>query len=276
MTHARIVFFGFRHVHIHALYRRALEDARVEIVACIEPDAQARAAAAQALGITFSPCTYEQILNDPTVDTVAIGCAYGDRGEAVRMALEHGKHVIADKPICTSRAELDVIERLASERQLTVACMLDLRYLPQVRRVQQLLDEGSLGEIRNITVGGQHCIDYANRPAWYFENGMHGGTINDLAIHGIDLIRMLTKKEFVTVDAARVWNSFANKHSHFKDCAMVMARLDGGVGVLADVSYSAPTQVFTMPTYWEFRLWCEEGLISFCYADYLTKKAIPI
>ncbi len=32
---------------------------------------------------------------------------------------------------------------------------------------------------------------------------------------------------------------------------------------MADVSYSAPHQVFSMPTYWNFKIWCEKGLIAF-------------
>ena len=45
-----------------------------------------------------------------------------------------------------------------------------------------------------------------------------------------------------------------------------MARLDGGASLLADVSYSAPSQAFSMPTYWEFRFWCEKGMLTFSYA----------
>ena len=45
---------------------------------------------------------------------------------------------------------------------------------------------------------------------------------------------------------------------------MFMAELTGGVGLLADVSYSAPSQVFSMPTYWDFKIWCDKGLLTFC------------
>ena len=95
---------------------------------------------------------------------------------------------------------------------------------------------------------------------------MHGGTVNDLAIHGIDLVRMLTGEEITHIDAARTWNAYAYKHKSFKDCAVFMARTQSGASVLADVSYSAPSQVFSMPTYWEFTFWCEKGMLRFSYA----------
>ena len=87
-----ILFCGFRHSHIFSLYRRANRCDRVEILACVEPDEAARAEAEATLGAVFSQESYETLLADPRVDVVAIGCAYGHRGEAVIRALEAGKH----------------------------------------------------------------------------------------------------------------------------------------------------------------------------------------
>jgi len=62
--------------------------------------------------------TYQDILDDSNVDIVAIGDYFGIRGEMVMSALQSGKHVICDKPICTNLHELDVIESLALENGL--------------------------------------------------------------------------------------------------------------------------------------------------------------
>lgn len=264
MKRCSILFNGFRHGHVHALYRKVIASEAAVVVGCIEQDDAARAAAEAALGATFSTKSYEEWLASD-IDAVAIGGTYGSRGAAIIRALEAGKHVIADKPICTSLAELQRIRALATEKNLVVACMLDLRDLPQTETARQVLYSGRLGAVRNVSFNGQHCIDYAHRPRWYFEEGQHGGTINDLAIHGIDLVRRLTGQEFARVDAARTRNAYATEHPDFKDCATFMAQLTDGTQVLADVSYSAPSQVFSMPTYWEFRFWCELGLLTFHY-----------
>lgn len=262
----KILFNGFRHGHINGLYQKALTCDFVEIAGCIEPDPIARQTAQEKLGASFSDKSYDYWL-DSDIDVVAIGCAYGERGEAVIQALSAGKHVIADKPICTSMQQLETIERLCAEKNRKLICMLDLRYLPQSITAKQLLQSGRLGQVRNVAFNGQHCIDYGNRPGWYFVDGMHGGTINDLAIHGVDLVRMLTGLEFSQIDAARTWNAYANKHPEFKDCALFMAQLENGAGVLADISYSAPSQAFSMPSYWEFRFWCDHGMLTFNYKD---------
>lgn len=267
MKKLKILFCGFRHGHINSLYKIVAESELAEIAGCVEPDCEAREAAEKNLGAVFSDKSYDEWLASDGIDAVAIGNAYGDRGSAVIKALRAGKHIIADKPVCISLEELADIRRLSEEKDLKIACMLDLRYLPQTVAAKKLLDSGRLGEIRNISFNGQHALNYGTRAKWYFEEGMHGGTINDLAIHGIDLVRMLTGREFEKTDAARVWNSYAYAHKHFKDSALFMARLEGGAGVIADISYSAPSQVFSMPTYWEFRIWCEKGLLTFNFID---------
>ena len=198
----KILFYGFRHGHINALYRKVEASPLFEIAGCIEPNDAARAAAETNLGAQFSGKTYTEWLATD-IDAVAIGCAYGERGRAVIEAMKAGKHVIADKPVCTSLDELNTIRALTEQNGTKLACMLDLRYLPQTLRAKEILESDLLGGVRNIAFNGQHCIDYARRPAWYFEPGMHGGTINDLAIHGIDLVRLLTGMEIVHIDAAR-------------------------------------------------------------------------
>lgn len=265
----RMLFYGFRHGHIYGLYDKAYADPDIDIVACAEPDAEARDAAEKRLGITLRGEGLDALLGEMggDIDTVAICTRYGDRGGAVIAALKAGKHVICDKPVCTSLSELCEIRRLSEERGLCVACMLDLRYTPAARTAKRLFDEGMLGQVRGVSINGQHYIDPKGRPSWYFEAGMHGGTINDLAIHGIDLTRWLTGLEFTEVDGVRSWNAFAVSHKDFKDCAMFMARLDNGAEVIADVSYSAPSQAFSLPSYWEFRFWCERGMLTFCYND---------
>ena len=259
----KILFYGFRHGHIIGLYKKAVESKRVEVVASIEDDKDAREKIEMDHGIVFDKeHSYEEWL-EQDIDIVALGGTYGDRGPAAIKALKAGKHIILDKPICIKEEELAQMERIAKEKNLKIASMLDLRYLPAARRAKEILDSNELGEVKNVSFTGQHCLNYGTRPAWYFEKGKHGGTLNDLAIHGVDLIMDLTGLSFSKINAARVWNSFATQEPDFKDCGIFMAELENGAGVLCDVSYSAPTQVYLTSIYWNFKFWCEKGLLTF-------------
>ena len=261
----KILFYGFRHGHMDGLYRMVQSRPGTEIVACAEENAEAAAAAEARLGLRTDPRSYAELLQTDC-NVVAIGGAYTDRGQAAIAALRAGKHLISDKPLCTSTDELREIRALSRSLNRKIAVMLDLRYLPQALRAREVLRSGMLGEVRSISFDGQHCIDYDHRPSWYFE-GKHGGTVNDLAIHGIDLVRWLTGLEWGQADGIRTWNAFAVRHPDFYDSAMILARLSNGAEVSADVSYSAPQSAFTLPTYWSFRFWCERGMMTFHYTD---------
>lgn len=276
----KILFYGFRHVHIEGLYQKAVKNEKLEIVACLEEDKTAENQVAKKLGIVFDGKSYEHWLNTD-VDIVAIGGRYGDRGNAVIKALKAGKHVIADKPLCTTLKQYEEIKKLCKEKNLKIACMFDLRYLPAARRAKEYFASGKLGQVRNVSFIGQHCLDYDNRPRWYYEKNMHGGTINDLSIHGIDLITHLTGLSVEKILAARTWNAFATEQPNFKDCAMFMANLTGGAGLMADVSYSAPMQIYDSDVYWNFKFWCDKGMLTFHYSDnrvfvYEHDKSEPI
>lgn len=260
----KIAIVGCRHGHIFALYSLIKESTRAEFAGAYEADAATREAAEKTHGMTFPYATLEEVLADDSVDAVAIGDYYAIRGSHAIAALRAGKHVIADKPLCTSEEELAEIERLATERGLSVGLMLDLRYNGNVLAAKALIEEGTLGRIHNVQFGGQHPLQYGTRPGWYFEEGKHGGVINDIAVHGIDLLTYLTGQTVAKVNAARTYNAYAREVPHFLDCGQCMLTLSEGAGVLADVSYSAPNSMgYTYPYYWEFHVWGERGMLSF-------------
>ena len=262
-----LAFAGFRHGHIFGLYKSATENPRVTITGCFEENEEERVKVAQAHGIDFNYSSYEDILNDENVTAIAIGDYYGKRGKMIIDALKHGKHVICDKPICTSTKELDEIEKLSTEKDLEVCCMFDLRYMPQTAVIKKMIENDELGDVHIISFTGQHCLDYGNRPWWYFEEGKHGGTINDIAIHGIDLLKFITGKNLTHIDCARCFNAFAEKEKQFEDGAQLMYRMEN-IRVMADVSYAAP-KCPDMPTYWNFCFWGTKGMASFAYKDNL-------
>lgn len=262
----RFGFAGFRHGHINSLYKLAENNPNVEVVAAVEVDTAAREAAKKALGVKFTHENYEDMLNEKSIDVIAIGDYYGKRGSIAIAALKAGKHVYADKPLCTSLAELDEIEELSMEKNLKVGLMLDMRYNKTIPVVHRLIKEGTLGDIHAISFGGQHPLLYGTRPSWYFEEGKHGGTINDIAVHGIDMVQYITGLSVKRIIGARCWNAFAKEVPTFKDCGQFVVELTNGAGLMADVSYSAPDSTgYILPFYWRFTIWGSKGVMEFCH-----------
>lgn len=258
-----VSFAGFRHGHIYQLYDQVNAYPGAELRGCFEENEEARESAKNGRGIDFNYSSFDEILNDDKTDIVAIGDYYGARGSLAIKALRAGKHVIADKPVCITLEELDEIEKLVKENNLKFGCMLSLRYSKYTAVAKKVIKE-HIGDIHAVSFMGEHSLSYGSRPMWYFEKGKHGGTINDLAVHGVDLTEYLSGKRLANIEAARTWNAFAKEEPDFKDCAQFMVTMDGGCGVIADVSYAAPSKAtFDIPYYWQFLIWGEGGMIKF-------------
>lgn len=256
----RFAFAGFGHAHIHNLFEHVMERDDLEFVAACESDAGLRAQADKA-GIPVTHTSINAMLDDVDIDVVAIGAAFGDRGGLAIEALERDKHVIADKPLCTRRSELDTIERLASEKDLRVGCMLTQRGSATSAGVRHLIREGRLGDIHAVNFGGQHPLNLDTRPSWYFEPGRHGGTLTDIFIHAADGIPWMTGLAWDRIVAARCWNALAPAHPHFEDGAQLMATLENGCGILGDVSYFMPSKGgYSLPYYWRTTFFGSEAV----------------
>ena len=257
----RIAFAGFRHGHILSAYKLARRHPDVEIVAACEDHGPTRASLK---GVDLTHGDYRRMLEDVDCDAVAVGDYYARRGAILIAALEAGRHVIADKPICTRLQELEQIAALASEKHLSVGCQLDLRDSGVVRAGRRVLAEGAIGEVHTVLFTGQHPLRYGTRPGWYFEPGKHGGTINDIAIHAIDAIPWMTGRRFAEAVAARAWNARLAEVPFFQDGAQLLLRLDNDGGAVGDVSYRAPDAAgYALPQFWRFTFHGSDGLLEF-------------
>jgi UDP-2-acetamido-3-amino-2,3-dideoxy-glucuronate N-acetyltransferase len=94
--------------------------------------------------------SYEQMLADPQLDAVAVSTPAEQHCWMSIAAVEAGKDVLVEKPLCLERQDGDrVVE--AAERQNRVLMVGHLlRYHPAVLKIQELLATGALGSIEYI------------------------------------------------------------------------------------------------------------------------------
>ncbi len=262
MKPLRLGFAGFRHAHIFDLYQRALDHPDIEVSGTWENDPGASLLPGR--DITPSHSSYEDLL--ASCEAVAVGDAYGRRGQIVLQALRAGKHVIADKPLCTSLDELKEIAVVAREKSLRIGMMLDMRDHGNLICLRDVVASGRIGEVQTVSFSAQHPLLWGIRPAWYFEPGMHGGTLNDIAIHALDFLPWVTGLTVEKTDAARTWNAKATQAPHFKDCGQFLLRLSNGGGILGDVSYLAPDKCgYAIPNYWRITIHGTGGFAETSY-----------
>ena len=146
--------------------------------------------------------SYEQILNDERVNLVVIASYDDAHFEQTVAALEAGKHVFVEKPLCRSVAELQVIKEkwLKQNGKVQLTSNLVLRAAPLYQWLERQLDKGILGvpyaldgeylygRLEKITQGWRKdVVDYSV---------MFGG-----GIHLVDLMLWLLKERPQTVFA---------------------------------------------------------------------------
>lgn len=261
-------FAGFRHGHVISLLNRIRETPSARIAGVWEEEAAARDNA-RANGLECNYGTLEELLAKSGCDAVVVGDAYGRREAIVLAALKAGRHVLSDKPYCTTRAGLEAIAACCENGGPRLGCMFDLGTTPAMLTARQVVREGRLGELISVQFNGMHPLNYGKgRPEWYFQKGMHGGTINDLASHAFDYLPRLAGSPVAEILFARAVNTAFPECPSFQNSAQLAFRLANGAVVTGDVSYTAPKGcAFSLPSYWRFTVTGTLGWMEFSYAS---------
>jgi len=95
--------------------------------------------------------SYDEVLADPAVDAVVIATPISTHFDLAAAALRAGKHVFVEKPMTSSTADAEELVRLAGETGLTLMVGHTFVFSPPVRKLGELIHDGSLGDIHFIT-----------------------------------------------------------------------------------------------------------------------------
>lgn len=94
--------------------------------------------------------SYEQILDDSSIDAVVIASPANIHFEQAQKALVNNKHVFVEKPMATKVEEVKLLSELASKRKLTLMSGHTFLYNDAVRFIKKQIDKGELGDVRYI------------------------------------------------------------------------------------------------------------------------------
>ena len=103
----------------------------------------------------------------------------------VSMALEHGKHVVVEKPAAATHCEAQQLARLARERGLHLMCAPFVQLAPTFRALWGRIKAGAIGEVH--TARGLYGNAGSTWARWY-----HDGSVSPLAEVGIYNLKSLT------------------------------------------------------------------------------------
>jgi predicted dehydrogenase len=237
----KVGILGLKHGHGLGMLQAAAGDPRVTIVALAEDDEKNRQSGEKIAKKPVKYANYRELLSSPDgqqIDAVLVCEEFGRRGEAAIAALEMGKHVFSDKPLCTRVEELQKIATLAAQKHLEVHVDFALRH--NWAKAGNTLQQGAIGEIVSCTFSGPHTLNYEKRPKWFFNPELNGGIINDLLGHGVDFASWATGKPFTQVFSATRAFVGCPEAPTFETSGDAFYQLAGGATAFGHVDYLSP------------------------------------
>jgi predicted dehydrogenase len=164
------------------------------------------------------------LLADDAVDVVVIATPPSTHHLLSRQALEAGRHVVVEKPLCFTAAEADDLLATAADVDRVLTVHQNRRWDADYRAIRRLVAEGTLGEVFNIEtfVGG---FEHPCR-LWHSEVSVSGGRLYDWGAHLIDQQLRLFDAQPLSVTSTghgRVWDDVTNL-----DQVRVRLRFDDG------------------------------------------------
>jgi predicted dehydrogenase len=132
----------------------------------------------------------ERILDDPSIDMVAISTPVSTHFPLASACLEKGKHIFVEKPLAASAVECRKMIHLAEERSLILMVGHTFVYTQTVRKIKEIVDSGEIGEVMYVSCRRLNL-------------GLFQKDINvawDLAPHDISIILYIMNKKPIAVN----------------------------------------------------------------------------
>lgn len=172
---------------------------------------------------------YSDLLNDPELDAIAVATPVDSHYKLAKAALEAGKHVLVEKPMCTTSAECLDLVATAEDRGLTLMVDHTFVYHPAIKRIKSIIESGELGEIL--------YFDSVRINLGLFQSDVN--VIWDLAPHDLSIIDYLLGQTPTSVSA------FGSCHAGngIEDIAYINLEFENNLIAHLNVSWLSPVKV---------------------------------
>jgi predicted dehydrogenase len=170
----------------------------------------------------------EELLDDPGIELVSIASYDSDHHWHVMRALERGKHVFVEKPLCQTEEQAREIHALLHERPgLVLSSNLLLRASPRFQLLKRWIDEGRFGRIYYMEG------DYDYGRLWKLTEGWRGDlesysvTLGG-TVHVLDLLLWLSGDRALRVQSAGNRLVTEGTKFRFDDLVVALVELESG------------------------------------------------
>ncbi len=209
---------------------RVLSDLEgVRLAAVCDQDAKRVQAAEQRYGLK-GYATWDEMLGQEQLDAAIVAVPTRFHHAAGLAALEHGLHVLIEKPIASDLEEGRRLVDAAKRAKKLLAVGHIERFNPAVRELQRRLEAGDIGRFFQLQARRQGPFPARIRDV---------GVVVDLATHDLDVMTHLASSRVQRVYA----ETERRIHTQHEDILNALLRFDSGVLGVLQVNWLTPTKI---------------------------------
>ena len=189
MAQTKVIISGFGHIgarHLEVLHQIP----ETTIAAIIDPDPEAREAASKTHSAPVYASLPESLRNGVEAHGVSICSPNGAHYANALEALDHGFHVLVEKPVTLSLPACNQLIAKAEENRCGLYAVLQNRYSPPAQWLWQVMNQKRLGKLFMVQV---QCFwnrgrAYYQDRAWRGTAELDGGPLYTQFSHFVDLL----------------------------------------------------------------------------------------
>ncbi len=180
---------------------------------------------------TFSD--WKTFLKNSTAELVVIATQSHDHVWMTREALAAGKHVVVEKPMATTLADVEKMMAAAEKSGTILTVHQSVRFFPEYLHIQEQIRRGVLGRIFSLHRG---VYGFARRNDWQCFSKYGGGQLNNTGVHILDQVVQLLDAPVTTVfgDLQQILNP-----GDVEDHVKVVMRTEAGMVADVEIAVSA-------------------------------------
>ena len=147
--------------------------------------------------------SYEALAADPEVEAIYVATPNTMHYENCKLCLEHGKHVLCEKPFTINEEQARELYQLAEEKHLFIMEAFWIWLLPLYDRLRSILAAGTIGQVKQITCQYGFVASGARKDR-KFNSSLGGGALLDIGIYNLGFLRILTGQDPQKVETKEV------------------------------------------------------------------------
>ncbi len=137
--------------------------------------------------------SYEALLADPEIDVIYNPLPNHLHAEWTIKAAQAGKHVLCEKPLALSVAEVDAIEAAARQAGVVVMEAFMYRHHPQTLKARELVTTGAIGQL--LVIRGSFTFQIEEPKDIRLDPAKGGGCVWDIGCYPVSYARYIADAE---------------------------------------------------------------------------------